>query len=210
MTQNERAEMPPVLEQELWDAMQQQTAANSKKLLFKTYQRIALSEEAKDRLYQVWEKQEAPTGVKLTEDDYTALALALALRDYKPEANILEKQMARIQNPDRIKRLQFMMPALSADVQERDAFFASLKEDRNREKEAWVNAALAYLHHPLRAGTSEKYQKESLELLEEIQLTGDIFFPYSWLQATFGSYQSPAAASTVRTFLDATQLITRS
>ncbi|RDV11081.1 aminopeptidase [Pontibacter diazotrophicus] len=203
LTPEERTQLAPTLEQELWSAMQQQEAANSKKLLFKAYQSVALSKEAQDKLYQVWEKQEAPAGVKLTEDDYTSLALALALRDYETEENILEEQIARVQNPDRKQRLRFMMPALSADVQERDAFFASLKAEENREKESWVNASLAYLHHPLRAQTSEKYLKESLDLLEEIQLTGDIFFPYSWLQATFGSYQSPSAASTVRTFLDA-------
>ena len=70
-----------------------------------------------------------------------------------------------------------MMPALSADVQVRDAFFASLSQEQNREKEAWVASALSYLHHPLRSHTSEKYLKQSLDLLEEIQLTGDIFFP---------------------------------
>ncbi|MFD3002705.1 M1 family metallopeptidase [Pontibacter toksunensis] len=203
LTPEERKKMAPSLEQELWSAMLQQKTANSKKLLFKTYQSVALTKEAQDRLYQVWEKQEAPAGVKLTEDDYTSLALALALRDYESGEGILERQLARIENPDRKKRLQFMMPALSAEVQERNAFFASLKAEENREKESWVNAALAYLHHPLRAETSEKYLKESLDLLEEIQLTGDIFFPYSWLQATFGSYQTPAAASTVRTFLEA-------
>ena len=42
-----------------------------------------------------------------------------------------------------------------------------------------------------------------MALLEEIQLTGDIFFPYSWLQATLGSYQTPNAARTVREFLAA-------
>ncbi|GAA4437591.1 M1 family aminopeptidase [Pontibacter saemangeumensis] len=196
-----RTALAPVMEAELWHAMQQQTAPNAKKLLFKAYQNIALSKAAQDRLYTIWQQQEAPAGVKLTEDDYTALALALAVRDYKPESNILQRQLARIPNPDRKKRLQFLMPALSPKVQERDAFFASLKSEQNREKEAWVNTALAYLHHPLRAGTSEKYLKESLDLLEEIQLTGDIFFPYSWLQATLGSYQTTTAADTVRTFL---------
>ncbi len=38
-------------------------------------------------------------------------------------------------------------------------------------------------------------------MLTEIQSTGDIFFPYNWLQATFGYYQSTAAANTVREFL---------
>jgi hypothetical protein len=53
-----------------------------------------------------------------------------------------------------------------------------------------VATALSYLHHPLRAATSEKYLRQSLELVEEIQLTGDIFFPTNWLQSTFGSYNT--------------------
>nr|WP_245849623.1 M1 family aminopeptidase [Hymenobacter crusticola] len=199
----ERTALALALEKDLWQAMQQNAAPNAKKLLFKAYQSVALTKPAQDQLYQVWAKEQAPAGVKLTEDDYTALAQALAVRDYPAESPILEKQLTRIKNADRQKRLQFLMPALSSDVRARDAFFASLKEDKNREKEAWVVTALGYLHHPLRAATSEKYLPESLALLEEIQLTGDIFFPYSWLQATFGSYQTPTAARTVRTFLQA-------
>ncbi|WP_242929241.1 M1 family metallopeptidase [Pontibacter vulgaris] len=197
----DRLNLAPVLEAELWKAMEQNKMPNAKKLLFKAYQSIALTKPAQAKLYQIWEKEQAPAGVKLSEDDYTSLALALAVRDYPAPASILEKQTSRIANPDRKKRMQFLMPALSADVQVRDAFFASLKKAENREKEAWVQTALGYLHHPLRTATSEKYLKESLDLLEEIQLTGDIFFPYNWLQATFGSYQSPAAAAIVRTFL---------
>ncbi|MCJ8163421.1 M1 family aminopeptidase [Pontibacter sp. E15-1] len=197
-----RAVLAPTLEAELWKALHQQTDTNAKKLLFKAYQNIALTQEAKDRLYHVWQQQKAPVGVKLTEDDYTALALALAVRDYTvSDGDILLQQLTRIKNPDRKKRLEFLMPALSAEAGQRDAFFASLKLAQNREKESWVNAALAYLHHQLRASTSEKYLKESLDLLEEIQQTGDIFFPYAWLQATFGGYQTTTAAETVREFL---------
>lgn len=195
-----RDSIAEVVEEKLWQAMQQREAANEKKLLFKAYQNVTLSQKAQDRLYKIWESQQAPEGVKLSEDDYISLALALAVRDYK--SDILEKQLTRIKNPDRQKRLQFIMPALSADVAVRDAFFASLSKQENREKEAWVASALSYLHHPLRAETSEKYLQESLELLEEIQLTGDIFFPTNWLMATFSSYRSPGAAKTVRNFLE--------
>ncbi|HBW82843.1 MAG TPA: hypothetical protein DEF79_02260 [Gammaproteobacteria bacterium] len=41
----------------------------------------------------------------------------------------------------------------------------------------------------------------SLVMLEEIQATGDIFFPGRWLGATLGSHNSAAAATTVREFL---------
>ena len=197
-----RQQMINELETDLWAAMNNAENDNSKKILFKTYQSIGLSKEAQDRLYVIWQKQQAPEGVKLSEEDYTSLALSLAVRDY-PDSSILNTQMQRIKNVDRQKRLNFLMPALSKDVKVRDAFFASLKEEKNREKEAWVVTALQYLHHPLRVTTSQQYLKESLDLLQEIQLTGDIFFPQSWLQATFGSYQSEYAAQVVQTFLNA-------
>ncbi|WP_201979736.1 M1 family aminopeptidase [Hymenobacter rubidus] len=203
LTPAQRQAVGPGLEADLWAALLKNPAPNSKKQLFKTYQSVALSKAAQARLYQIWQSQQAPAGVKLTEDDYTALALALAVRDYPAAAPILPAQLARIQNVDRRQRLEFLMPALAPDVATRDAFFATLKDEKGREKEAWVTAALGYLHHPLRQATSEKYLPASLDLLEEIQLTGDIFFPYSWLQATLGSYQSATAAATVRAFLAA-------
>ncbi|MBH8558535.1 aminopeptidase [Hymenobacter sp. BT442] len=203
LTPAQRLAVGPGLEQDLWTALQKNPSPNSQKQLFKTYQSIALTRPAQARLYQIWQTQQAPAKVKLTEDDYTALALALAVRDYAAPAPILPAQLARITNADRRQRLQFLMQALAADVATRDAFFASLKDKAGRAKEAWVTAALGYLHHPLRQVTSEKYLPASLNLLQEIQLTGDIFFPYSWLQATLGSYQSPTAAATVRSFLAA-------
>ena len=188
------------LEKAAWDAMEKAEKSGNKKLLFRLYQSIALSADAQLRLYQIWESQKAPTGVTLTEDDYTSLALALAVRDY-PADGILTRQLARIRNPDRRKRLEFMTPALSPDLATRDAFFAGLADDANRDREAWVTAALGYLHHPLRAENSAKYLPQSLALLEEIQKTGDIFFPEQWLRSTFGTYQTPAVAALVRQFL---------
>ncbi|GAB3506361.1 M1 family aminopeptidase [Spirosoma knui] len=195
-----RRSLATSLEKTVWQAMEQESAPGKKKLLFRLYQNLAISAEAQERLYTIWTNQQAPAGVTLTEDDYTSLALALAVRDY-PADGILTKQLSRIKNPDRQKRLQFMMPALSSDVTQRDAFFASLASEQNREREAWVTAALGYLHHPLRAATSAKYLPKSLDLLEEIQRTGDIFFPESWLRSTFSTYQSPATTQLVRQFL---------
>lgn len=93
------------------------------------------------------------------------------------------------------------MPALSDAELERDAFFESLKQEVNREHEPWVLEALHYLHHPLRTHSSLKYLRSSLDLLKEIQLTGDIFFPQRLLQTTFGGYTSQEAAVVVDSFL---------
>ncbi|WP_244139483.1 M1 family aminopeptidase [Mucilaginibacter ginkgonis] len=200
LTAQQRAAVSAGLEQALWNAMTIQTAANNKKILFKAYQDIYTSGDALKQIHNIWETQKAPEGVKLTEDDYTSLALSLALKGYNAH-DILPVQIGRVKNDERKKRLEFMLPALSQDVRERDAFFASLADRKNRQKEAWVTAALSYLNHPLRQSISVKYLQKSLDMVEEIQQTGDLFFPQSWLASIFSSYQSEEAASIVKDFL---------
>ena len=131
----------------------------------------------------------------------TNLACELALRLPERSEEILDQQYAAIKNPDRQKRLAFIRPALSAEVGVRDQFFESLKEAKNRHYEPWVGSALGYLHHPLRAKEAEKYILPSLALMEEIQITGDIFFPRRWVTATLSGHQSASAAQIVRDFL---------
>ena len=188
------------LEDVLWNAMLQQPAVNNKKILFKAYQDVYASAAAQKNLYAVWQEQKPPAGVKLSEDDYTSLALMLALKS-DTAIKVLQTQEQRIKNEDRKKRLEFLMPALSQNEAVRDSFFYSLRQRSNRQKEAWVVTALAYLNHPLRQKTSIKYLPESLNLVEEIQRTGDIFFPQSWLGAVLSNYQSKEAAAAVRNFL---------
>ena len=197
-----RKQLSVTLENELWDAIKQQPLPNNKKILFKAYQDIYLSDNAGKNIYTIWEKQLPPAGVKLTEDDFTSLATSIAIKN-DTAAHVLKQQENRITNVDRKKRLEFLMPALSTDVKERDRFFDSLQFKKNRQKEAWVISALAYLNHPLRQNTAEKHLKKSLEMVEEIQKTGDIFFPQSWLGAIFNNYQDAEAAQVVKDFLAA-------
>ena len=42
---------------------------------------------------------------------------------------------------------------------------------------------------------------DSTRLDQEIQRTGDIFFPKRWLMATIGQYQSPKAVELVEVYL---------
>ncbi len=195
-----RQAMGPGVEKQLWQMLQDDIPANKKKIIFRTYQSLALTGPALDNLYHIWKGQRAPAGVKLTEDDYIALALSLALKEHA-DTSILSVQQARITNPDRKQRLQFLAPALSARPAVRDRFFASLNQAAVRRKESWVLEALSYLHHPLRAVASVRYLPQTLEMLTEVQGTGDIFFPAGWLSASFGSYQSAEAAAIVRQFL---------
>jgi aminopeptidase N len=152
-------------------------------------------------LASVWHEDERVPGLTLSETDYIAMAEELAVRAVPTWKTILERQVERTKNPDRKARLIFVMPALSSSPAERDAFFASLKDVSNRRHEPWVLEGVAYLHHPLRATQSLKHIRPSLELLQEIQRTGDIFFPKRWIDATLGGHRSPAAAQIVRRFV---------
>ena len=114
---------------------------------------------------------------------------------------ILDGQQARITNPDRRARFAFVRPALDADPAIRDGVFDALATPENRRREPWVLDVLNYLHHPLRGDRGERYVAASLDMLEEIRRTGDIFFPKRWMDATLRWHQSPAVAATVRGFL---------
>jgi len=193
----------PGLEQDCWQAMLRAPSDNEKKLLFRTYSNIVMSREGAVRLFYIWKDKRPPAGVQLSEDDYTGLAAALAIRNYPGYQSVLQEQLGRIQNSDRRERWLWLQPALSNDVEVRDKFFAGLKDAGNRRKEAWVLSALGYLHHPLRAAASEKYLPATLDWLEDIQRSGDVFFPQSWLGASFGYYQTASAADVVKRFLAA-------
>jgi aminopeptidase N len=197
----ERQRTAPALEITLWKAMGQASGAGDRKLLFMTYANIALTRGAEDSVYHVWKTQLPPRGIKLSEEDYNSLAAGLALRNYPGSAAILDEQGRRIQNPDRRARFQYLLPSLSPVQAVRDSFFLSLHDPVNRAKESWVLSALGNLHHPLRVGEDEKYLGQSLDWLTDIQRTGDVFFPQSWLSATLGYYQTATAAALVRRWL---------
>ncbi|HSR41181.1 MAG TPA: M1 family aminopeptidase [Longimicrobiales bacterium] len=199
----ERAQRAPALEEALWSRLAGEGPRTVKASLFETYRSVALSREAVERLRRIRAGEEEVPGLPLAERDRTALARELALRGVEGWREILDEQEEAIENPDRRARFAFVRPSLSADPVEREAFFESLGSPGNREREPWVLEGLANLHHPLRAGHAEALIRPGLEMLPEIQRTGDIFFPGRWLDATLGGHGSPGAARTVRAFLDA-------
>jgi aminopeptidase N len=197
-----RAALAPRVERVLRAGL---TAARSRSLkgsYFATLRSVALTRPTLAWLTAVWKRQARVPGLTFSETDDIALAQDLALRAVPGWKQMLERQAARTKNPDRQARLRFVMPALSSDSAERDRFFASLGDVANRQHEAWVLDGLRSLHHPLRAASSEAYIQASLEMLQDIQRTGDIFFPKRWMDSTLGGHRSPAAAQIVRTFVD--------
>ena len=172
-----------------------------KKTMYELFRSIAYSETGKERLYQIWGSNTTIINLLLNNDDYTQLAMSLAIYQHEKAEEILESAKASISNPDKLKKFEFLLPSLSQEVVVRDAFFESLKDKKNREKESWVLIACNNIHHPLRQESAIKHLDISLELLEEVQRTGDIFFPKSWLNSTIGKYSSNDAYVILEKFL---------
>jgi aminopeptidase N len=190
----------PQIERVLQQGLTEAQSPTLKSAWFSALRDTALTPGTISWLTDVWSQKTVVPGLTLSETDYIRLAQELAVRDEENAKAILDRQFERTKNPDRRAQFAFVRPALSANPAERDAWFASLADLSNRRRERWVLEGLRYLHHPLRADASRKYIGRSLEMLREIQRTGDIFFPKRWLDATLGGHQSPAAAETVRTF----------
>ena len=189
------------LEQTLRSGLDRGTSSSMKATYFSAFRSTVTTPEGIAFLERVWRRQEKISGLTLSEPDEAAMALDLAVRSVPASVAILEEQRGRFMNPDRKARFEFVMPALAQEQETRDRWFESLKDVKNRRREPWVLEGLQYLHHPLRASVSEKYIRASLDLLTEIQRTGDIFFPTRWMNATLGGHNTPAAAATVREFL---------
>ena len=197
-----RREAAPRIETALWSAFNDTASPTLRAAYFRAWRRVVLSDAGLERMRRIWEEQEGVPGVPLSEPDFTALAEGLAVRGVAGADDILERQAERIENPDRLARFTFVRPALSADPAVREAFFDGLRDPANREREPWVLVAVGYLHHPVRAAHARRFIRPSLELVEEIQRTGDIFFPSGWLDATLGGHNSAEVADIVRRFLD--------
>jgi aminopeptidase N len=177
------------------------TTTSLKSAWFSAFRDDVLTPDGASWLERVWRRDEKIPDLPFVETDEIAMAMELAVREVPGWQQILQTQLDRTQNPDRKARFAFVMPALSADPQVRDAAFERFRQLENRRREPWVTESLAYLNHPLREADSERFIRPGLELLAEIQRTGDIFFPGAWTSSILWGHRSPRAAGMVHDFL---------
>ncbi len=201
LTPAQRSQISKPLDDTLFELIALEKDKSLKRSLFNCYRNVALSPEGIANLSKFW-KDEITLGLELSERDHIQLAYELSVREAAGAEEILASQLKKITNPDRKAEIEFVTKALSANPSLREAFFNSLKNKDNRTHEPWILEAVRYLHHPLRADDSKRFIMPSLELLEEVQRTGDIFFPKGWLDATLGELQSEEAAAMVREYLE--------
>lgn len=191
------------LEQTLWQLTTTSPTPQFRVQAFRLYTSVANSPEAVARLYTLWKEKTAPAGCPLSETDYINLSYTLAIHLPVEADEIVTMQQSRITNPDRKKEFAFVAPSVSPRKAERDSVFASLFVSGNRRVEPWASAALSHLNHRLRQQEAVAYIRPALEAMQEVQRTGDIFFPTAWVRSLLSGHTSEAARNEVDAFFTA-------
>ncbi len=154
-------------------------------------------------ILDAFRRGKAPYGLELGQKDFLTTACELAVRVPDRYDEIGALQRSRTGNADVLQEFDFIYRAVAPGRSERDSLLLLLLEAENRRIEPQAQSALAYLNHPLRQEEALPYLRPALEELEEIQRTGDIFFPKNWAVSLLRGHDSPAAADTVSAYLQA-------
>lgn len=186
------------LEQRLLALSQNHSLASCRLQLLRTLVSSASSPAVCNYIYNVWEGGAHPLA---SESDYMNMAYELALHYPQKYQYIVEKQAARIKNPDRARQFAFISQAVNPSVAEQERLFNHLLTPEGRRTEPWAIKVLSLLCHPSREKQAVKYIRPALDALQGIQRTNDIFFPTRWVRALLRPCRSAAAAAALNGFL---------
>ena len=191
----------PECEEALWRIVHTHPIPEFKQMAFNFLIEKGVTPASISILYEVWRTQRPPSGTSLSENQTMTLSYELAVHLPEQSDSIVRQQLQRLTHPDKIREFTFIAPATSPQKSVRDSLFASLLKAENRKVEPWAVRALRYLNHPLRQEDAWAYIEPALEILPEIQRTGDIFLPANWCAALLDGHYSLEAAEQVNTFL---------
>ena len=203
LSEDERIKLQPKFSKALWARLNTNLTTAVKKSVYTAFSNLAYQGESLNQLYAVWNTDVTIDSLKLNEKDYTNLAMKLALYAHPKHDEILNTAETQISSQDAKDRFQFLRPALSLNDEDRKALFESFKDVAHRKNTDWVRTANYYIHHPLHQKEAISYLPLSLEVLEEVKNTSDLFFPLKWLDSTIGQYQSEEAKTILDTYLNA-------
>ena len=186
-------------EQQLFEMMKTHSLSSVRQTLLRQLSLKAISPNVVDKLYDIWEKHSASF---LNNRDYMCMAYHLAIMLPEKWQDILAVQHDRLTTDDERREFEFVSRACNPDSLVQQQLFNELLEVENRRVEPWARTMLALLNDPVREPWSNRYLEPGLDELEEIQRTGDIFFPGYWLSSLLEGHQSPEARETVARWIN--------
>ena len=187
-------------EQRLFELSQQHSLQSVRQTLLRQQSLRAVSPKVVNKLYDIWEKQSVTA---LNNRDYMRMAYHLAIMRPQQWQEILDEQRGRLDNVDQQREFDFISRACNPDTLVQQQLFDELLMAENRRVEPWARDMLALLNDPTREPLSNRYLIPGLDALQEVQRTGDIFFPGYWLTGLLSGHRSEGAKQEVRQWIDA-------
>ncbi len=187
------------VEEKLWETAQDHPVKSFRQQILRSLSRVAQSAKVVNSIYAIWQEGNHPL---LNERDYMNMAYHLAIVRPQDWQQIIETQRRRLTHADVKREFDFVSRGCTPDEGEQQRLFESLLKAENRTIEPYAAALLTLLNDPTREPFSNRYITPALEALEEIQRTGDIFFPLNWCQSLLDGHHSKEAAERVQEFLD--------
>lgn len=186
-------------ENALWQLSRTHRIPSVRQQLTRLISQQAVSASVVDSVLMLWQSQ---SDTLLTRRDYSRMAYHLAIIYPDKWQQILSGQRDRLKTDDERKQFDFVSRGCTPDEHQQQQLFNELLIAENRRIEPWASSLLSLLNDPMREPFSNRYLKPGLDALNEIQQTGDIFFPGDWLASLLYGHQSEEACAIVRTWIN--------
>lgn len=200
MMRMEQQEEKSVQQRMMWTEYRRNSLPSVRQQLLRLLYGEVTDSLTADSIYMVWKGR---TDNLMSANDYTRMAYRLAILMPDRWQQILKEQRSRLTNGDELRRFDFVSRACSPDTAVQQRLFDSLLVAENRRVEPWAQQMLQLLNDVSREPFANRYLLPGMEALEDVQRTGDIFFPGYWLQALFSGHRSAEARRIVKAFIEA-------
>jgi aminopeptidase N len=151
-----------------------------------------------EQIRAIWEKH---VETIFDEHDHMNMAYRLAMLQPDRWQEILSQERGRLQSEDLRKEFDYVSRACNPDATKRTELFNSLLKPENRQQEPWALHALDLLNADIYEANNLSFINASLNSLQYIQQTSDIFFPSNWISTVLAHRKNPAAKQAVEQFL---------
>ena len=186
-------------ERRLSDLMEDHSLQSVRQTLMRQLSLKAVSPIVVNKMNEIWKKQNTTF---LNNRDYMRMAYHLAIMQPDRWQQILDEQRGRLNNEDQRREFDFISRACNPDTLVQQQLFNELLLAENRRIEPWARDMLALLNDPTREPFNNRYITTGLDVLPEIQRTGDIFFPGYWLTGLLSGHHSDEAKALVRQWIE--------
>lgn len=190
-----------IAERLLWKMLYTTHDKSKRIALFGTISTLFNTKYSWEKIYKIWEAPDKFDLYKLGGNEIKRVSLELIARDSSFYKKISLKQFSRIDDSVAAKEYLRVAEALSPDYKVRDSIFESLLNYQNRAVEPVTADVLRWLNSKYRAENSVKYLERALQEVEDIQKTGDIFFPTKWLNSLLWGHRSREAYDILNNFI---------